>query len=74
MVTTIQLHENVKRELDRLKEFRSDTYENVILGLLKSCEQHKRQQKDLLAEGYREMAEASERLSKEWSSADKDWE
>ncbi|MFH1511021.1 MAG: hypothetical protein ABIF10_04975 [Candidatus Woesearchaeota archaeon] len=74
MVTTIQLRENVKRELDRRKESRSDTYEDVILGLMRSAEQQKRQQKSLLTEGYLEMAKESARVTKEWSSADRDWD
>ena len=74
MVTTIQLRENVKDELDRLKESGKETYEEVILTLMRVAEQCKRGQKTLLAEGYKEMAKESLSVNKEWSVADKDWE
>ncbi len=65
MVTTIQLNENVKRELDRLKSAK-ETYEQVILGLMKTAEESKRKQEELLIEGYKEMAEESLKIAKEW--------
>lgn len=74
MVTTIQLRENVKDELDRLKESGKETYEEVILNLVKTAEQCKRGQKAVLVDGYKEMAKESLSISKEWSAADKDWE
>ena len=65
MVTTIQLNENVKKELDRLKSAK-ETYEQVILELMKTAEESKRKQESLLIEGYKEMAEDSLRIAKEW--------
>ena len=41
MVTTIQLNESVKTALDRLKTGR-ETYEDVILNLMKIVEKQKR--------------------------------
>jgi len=73
MVTTIQLNENVKKELDRLKSEKK-TYEEVIIELMKIAEQCKRNQKELLVEGYKKMAQESLSVDKEWSIADKDWD
>jgi predicted CopG family antitoxin len=65
MVTTIQLNENVKKTLDGLKTGR-ETYEDVILSLMKFVEKHKREQEQLLIEGCKEMAEESLKIAKEW--------
>ena len=75
MVTTIQLNENVKNALDRLKS-NKETYEQVILNLMKIAEKQKREQEQLLIEGYKEMAEESLRITKEWETTDAtlDWE
>ena len=75
MVTTIQLNENVKKELDRMKNGK-ETYEKVILGLIKTIEKQKNMQEELLIEGYKEMAEDSLRICKEWEHVDAelDWE
>ena len=69
MITSIQIHENVKNELDRLKEGRQ-TYEEVILNIIKLVEQQKRRQKELLIEGYKATAEESLKISKEWAAVD----
>jgi len=76
MVTTIQLGENVKRELERMKESSSETYEEVILTLIKTAEEMKRCQRELLIEGCKEMASDSLRITKEWEKTDStlDWE
>ena len=75
MVTTIQLNENVKNALDRLKS-NKETYEEVILSLMNIAEKCKREQEQLLIEGYKEMAKESLRITKEWESTDAtlDWE
>lgn len=75
MVTTIQLNEDVKKELDRLKSAK-ETYEEVILNLMKIVEQYRRKQKELLIEGYKEMAKESLEICKEWKHVDSelDWE
>ncbi len=74
MITTIQIRENVKDELDRLKETDKETYEEVILNLMKFVEKYKKEQKKLLVEGYKEMAEESLSIDKEWSVTDKGWD
>ena len=75
MVTTIQLNENVKSALDRLKT-NKETYEEIILKLMRAAEEQKRRQRRLLIEGYKEMAEESLKICKEWEAADAelDWE
>lgn len=75
MVTTIQLNENVKKELDRLK-MNKFTYEQVILNLLKTAEECKRNQEELLIEGCKEMADDMIKICKEWEGVDSDldWE
>jgi hypothetical protein len=65
MVTSIQLNENVKNALDRMKS-NKETYEEVILNLMKTAEKCKREQEQLLIEGYKEMAEDSLKTAKEW--------
>ncbi len=65
MVTTIQLNEKVKNALDKMKN-NKETYEDVILSLMEIAEKCKREQEELLIEGYKEMAEESLRITKEW--------
>jgi len=73
MVTTIQLQEQVKSELDRLKEEPRETYEDVIRRLIKTIEIQKRKNCQLLIEGCKEMAEDSLKICKEWEAADAEW-
>ena len=65
MVTTIQLSEDVKKILDRMK-MGKETYEDVILNVVRFVENQKRRREDLLIEGCREMAGESLKISKEW--------
>ena len=73
MITTIQIHEKVKKELDKIKE-EKESYEEVILKLMEKVEIEKRKNKELLIEGYKEMAEDSLKINEEWSNADVDWD
>ena len=75
MVTSIQLNEDVKNALDKMKSDK-ETYEQVILNLMRIAEKCRREQEQLLIEGYKEMAEESLRITKEWESTDAtlDWE
>jgi len=75
MVTTIQLNENVKTELDKLKS-NKETYEQIIINLMKIAQKCQRERNELLIEGYKEMAEDSLRICKEFehSDSDLDWE
>jgi len=69
VVTTIQLNENVKNELDRLKCGKR-TYEEVIVELIQETERNVRSREELLIEGCRAMAKEDLTVAKEWESAD----
>ncbi|MBS3149132.1 hypothetical protein J4455_00355 [Candidatus Woesearchaeota archaeon] len=74
MITSIQIHEKVKKELDSLKESSKETYEDVIVKMMKSVEKNKREQKKLLIEGYKEMAEESLKINKEFEAIEEDFD
>lgn len=65
MVTTIQLNESVKKMLDGLKTGR-ETYEEVILNLIKTLNEQKRKQEKLIIEGCKEMYDDMIEVNKEW--------
>jgi len=67
MITTIQLNEDVKSELDRLKS-NKESYEEIILNLLRIAEESKRNQEELLIEGCKEMAEESLKITREFEA------
>lgn len=75
MVTTIQLNKNVKNALDRLKS-NKETYEEVILNLMKTADKCKREQEQLLIEGCKVMAEESLKITKEFEAIENldNWE
>lgn len=73
MVTTIQLNESVKKILDRFKNGKQ-TYEEVILNMINSIEEQKRSQEELLIEGYKEMAEESLKIAKEFEAIEEDFD
>ena len=73
MITTIQIHENVKRALERLKEKERESYEEIIVKLMNLAEKQKRNQEQLLIEGCKEMAEDDIKLVKEWKHAESEW-
>ena len=73
MITSIQVHEKLKLQLDNLKE-EKESYEEVISKLISQTEKQKRAQVALLIGGYKEMAQESMKVTKEWSSIDKSWD
>lgn len=75
MVTTIQLNENVKELLDRLKSGK-ETYEEVILNLISAIGKQKAEQEQLLIEGCKEMAGENLKITKEFEAIENlnDWE
>jgi len=75
MITTIQLNESVKKELDKLKTSK-ETYEQIILELMKISEQCRRTQEKLMIEGAKETSKESLRITKEFEAIDEDidWE
>ncbi len=74
MVTTIQLNENVKKSLARMKEKSSETYEEVIVKMMVQLDEQKRKQEELLIEGYKEMAEESLKINKEFEAIEEDFD
>jgi len=75
MITTIQLNENVKNALDRMKS-NKETYEEVIITLMQIAEKCKREQEQLLIEGCKVMAEESLKITKEFEAIENldNWE
>lgn len=66
-ITSIQIRENVKSQLDKLKENR-ESYEDIILKLMQNSEKNKREQEALLIEGCKVMAEESLKITKEFEA------
>jgi predicted CopG family antitoxin len=73
MVTTIQLNESVKNQLDKLKT-NKETYEEIILNLMKIVEKQKREQEQLLIEGCKAMAEENLKITKEFEAIEEDFD
>ena len=73
MVTTIQLNENVKNALDKMKS-NKETYEEVILSLMKIAEKCKREHEQLLIEGCKAMAEENLKITKEFEAIEEDFD
>ena len=46
MITTIQLREKVKNALEKMKEGRTETYEDVIVKMIYNIREQKRKQED----------------------------
>jgi len=67
MITSIQLNENVKKALGRMKD-EKESYEKVILNLMKIAEAYKRKQEHLLIEGCKAMAEENLKITKEFEA------
>ena len=75
MVTTIQLNEDVKKALERMKS-NKETYEQVILSLMKIAEKCKREQEQLLIEECKVMVEENLKITKEFEAIENldNWE
>ena len=75
MVTIIQLNENVREALGRMKRAK-ESFEDVIVRMMRQVEEQRRKQEELLIEGCKVMAEDSLRIVKEWEATDAtlDWE
>lgn len=75
MITTIQIHQEVKRELDTIKKDK-ESYEETILRLIKSEEEQRKRDKKLLIEQCKEMYEDDLKITKEFEpiDAELDWE
>ena len=68
MITTIQLNEDVKKALDRIKSHK-ETYEQAIINLMNIAEKYKREQEELLIDGCKEMYDDMSKMAKEWEGA-----
>jgi predicted CopG family antitoxin len=68
-LTTIQLREEVKNALDRMKS-NKETYEQLIINLMQIAEKQKREQEELMIEGCKEMAKDMIEICKEWEAVD----
>ena len=65
MITTIQINSDVKKAMDKMKS-NKETYEQLIVSLMQTVENEKRNQEDLLIEGCREMYDDMLEIAKEW--------
>lgn len=76
MITTIQINSDVKNALNKMKDSSKESYEEIIVKMIHFVEEQKRKQNELLIEGYKEMAEDSLKICKEWEATDAelDWE
>jgi len=76
MITTIQINHDVKNALSRMKSTGKETYEEVILQMIRIIEKQKREQEELMIEGCKEMAEESLKIAKEFEAIEdfRDWE
>jgi len=67
MVTTIQLNEDVKHQLDKMKSAK-ETYEDIIVSMITQIDKQKREQTELMIEGCIAMAEESLKITKEFEA------
>lgn len=74
MITTIQIHKEVKDELDAFRSKSNESYEQIILHLMKFAEKHKQEQEQLLIEGYKEMAKESLKINKKFEAIEEDFD
>ena len=76
MITTIQLNDNVRNELDKMKETGKETYEEVIVKMMKIADKSKSEHEELLIEGCKAMAKESLKITKEFEAIENldDWE
>jgi len=75
MITTIQLNENVKNALNRLKADK-ETYEEVIMKLMKTADEGVRTQEQLLIAGCKAMADENLKITNKFENIEnlKEWE
>ncbi|MCK5624892.1 hypothetical protein KAI04_03555 [Candidatus Pacearchaeota archaeon] len=68
MISTIQLSNQVKETLNSYKKSPRQSYEEVILNLIKSVKIQKEERKELMIEGCKEMAEENLKITKEFEA------
>lgn len=69
MITTIQLDESTKNSLSKLRNSSKETYEDVIINLIKISGMQKMKNEKLLIQECKEMREENLKVSKEWDKA-----
>lgn len=69
MISTIQLSNKVKETLTLYKNSPKESYEEVIMNLIKLAEIQKRNKDELLIEECKEMAEENLKIAKEGEGA-----
>ncbi len=74
MVTTIQLSEGLKAKLGSMKQAANETYEEVIVRVMKRKDSLEKGNTELLKQGYEEMAATTKQMQKEWSATEKGWD
>ncbi len=74
MITTIQLDEKVKKSLDRMKGTGKETYEEVIVEMMRALEEQKKRKNELMIEGYQEMAEENLKITREFKAIEEDFD
>ncbi len=73
MRTSLQIHSDVKSELNKLKDYPRESYEDVIKRLVLEKKVRERKKEELLKQGYSEMFSDSEKIIKEWSVTERDF-
>ena len=75
-ISSIQIRSSVKNTLDRYKERNNESYEEVIVKMIRTIEEKRRKQEDFLIEGCKEMAEESLKITKEFEAIENldNWE
>ncbi|MBI2452010.1 hypothetical protein HYV50_02945 [Candidatus Pacearchaeota archaeon] len=57
-----------------MKETSKETYEDIIVKIMKQVEEQKRRHIDLMIEGAKETAEESLKITKEFQAIDEDFD
>ena len=74
MVTTIQVSDKLKNTLSLMKESSSQSYEQVILQIIRTLEEQKRKHVDFMIEGAKETAEESLKITREFEAIEEDFD
>jgi type II secretory pathway predicted ATPase ExeA len=73
-ISSIQLHENVKKELEKHRENPRESYQDIILKLMQAVDKQKREHVKLMIEGAKETAEESLKITKEFEKIEEDFD
>ena len=66
MITTIQVSEKLRKVLNNMKESQNQSYEQVILEMIKIIECHRRNHEGLLIKGCKEMADENLNIARKF--------